>query len=189
MKLCSEEEKEETVAEKIKEIHADGLDVAGMLKEPVVEERKIVSVNLGGIKLAIGRVFKTHAVSSVTESDLVRIMSFDNKWVSPNRARDIIFTAEKKELLKREADTLIPLFDLNSIPDTDVDYSYLQKDSALEQLAQKTTTSTTVKTPPKRKPILWSSKRKNCDRCKRCKALNTPKCDDCVEFSNEATEQ
>ncbi len=148
-------------------------------------ERKIVAVPKGGIAVAIGRIFKTSGRSSMTETELVHTMSFEKKWCAPGRARDIIFTAEKEGLVKRTGEEISLMFGLDVIPDEDRDYSYLNRDSAIESMNKKSETPEPSKPVPPKKPVLWTVIRKQNDRCKKCRNLNTGKCDDCYKWSNE----
>src|SRR5574341_221689 len=59
--------------------------------------------------------FKRKGKETLKESDFVLALSFDLNWFTPDAAKNILNSAEKEGLLKREGELISPAFDFASV--------------------------------------------------------------------------
>ena len=67
------------------------------------------------LKIAIVSAYQTLGTKEFKLEDLVKFLSFNRGWVSPNEARDIVNTMVEKKLLRKKDGKYVPNFSMKGI--------------------------------------------------------------------------
>jgi len=67
------------------------------------------------LRTVIAAAFKSKGRKSMSKSELTYVLSFDLKWFSHDKSRQIVELAIEKGLLTEDGDNLMPAFDIDSV--------------------------------------------------------------------------
>lgn len=149
------------------------------------QERRIIDVPTGGLKIAFTRLFRDKGLC-VSDKDAHYYFSFDRKWVTPTRAKDLIFTALERKVIKKENDTYSPNFDLATMPENlDISYDFLKEKATQVQPSQPQPEPIKHDEKKVKPKFSWAKIRGNNDRCRKCSNLSK-KCDECFRWSHHS---
>lgn len=67
------------------------------------------------LRTVIAAAFKSKGRKSMSKSELTYVLSFDLKWFSHDKSRQVVELAIEKGLLTEDGDNLMPAFDIDSV--------------------------------------------------------------------------
>ncbi len=82
---------------------------------------------MSDLKYIVSTPFKRKGKESLKESEFVLALAIDLAWFTPDQAKNILNSAEKEGLIKRDGEMMHPVFDVSAVeipsgfkPQTDV---------------------------------------------------------------------
>ncbi|AEA47715.1 DUF2240 family protein [Archaeoglobus veneficus] len=97
------------------------------------------------LRTVIAAAFKAKGRRSMSKSELTYVLSFDFKWFSHDKSKQVVELAIKKGLLVEENDSVRPAFDVSSVEipiDFKPDLSRLNSSSVFDEIVDEISAKT-----------------------------------------------